>query len=214
MIKITIIIIIGFLLTNISKASCNSEFKYNINLDIQKTKYIYDKNSIDIPYIQIDSESKHLLGTYNSYVSFEAEWSKEFDHIDKCGKIKTMNINLILNSNIYVAHEILPYECTFNRTIAHELQHHQNKENALNYGVNYLKNNLEKVFSLKYYSNNPEEFKQYIQNQLEILQKQTFKEINENTYIYDKVIDTEENYRKESLVCSQSEREIVDQSFN
>lgn len=210
-----ILIFLGMLITNISVAACDSQTKYNINVNIKKINFIYDKKSREIPHVNNQGDSKYVLGTYDNYSTIDVNWNKEYDTSEKCVKVKEMNINLILNSNIYVANEILPYKCTFNRTTQHELTHFKNKQNAYSYGVEYLKNNLDKVFSLKYtYKDTPLDLDKYIESQLKILQNNVFKVIEDNSYIYDSVMDTEENYRKESLLCSSEEREMINQEIN
>lgn len=194
-------------------ADCDIVSKFNINVNIEPIKYDYSKKSSEIEKIakkQFNNEYQYILGSYIPVLSIGLNYKsiaqKSFGKT--CNKVVSMNVELKLESTIFIAKEIQPFSCTLNRTIKHESQHFNFQKEAIDFGVSYLKNNMEPVFSQKIYTS-PSEYAQNMRNQLDLFQKNTLRVIENSADKKHNFIDSHENYKKESKLCSESEQRMI-----
>ena len=155
MFRLSITTILLLLLNN-AWADCDIASKFNIDVVIVPIKYDYSKTSSQIksiPNIHPDLEYRYILGAYIPILSLGANYKimKENSFGKTCTKITSMNVTLKLESTIYLAQEIQPFSCTLNRTLEHEKTHFNFEKESLPLGVDYLKKNLESIFSQKNY---------------------------------------------------------------
>ena len=71
-----------------------------------------------------------------------------------------------------------------------------------------MRRSLEPVFSQKF-NGNQEQFEQLMKNQIAILQKNTFSLIDNSASKKHATIDTLDNYKKESELCSEIEHDSL-----
>lgn len=216
MFRFIIAILMGFSVNNVW-ADCDITSKFNINVNVVPIKYDYSKTSNEIkriPNIKTNNDSQYLLGAYipSLSVGLNYQGMRESSFSRVCNKVVSMNVTLKLESTIFIAKEIQPFSCTLNRTLQHENTHFNFEKESLEVGVDYLKRSLEPVFSQKIYSSG-NEYEQYMKSQLDILQKNTLNLIENNASKKHAIIDNVENYKKESLLCSSAEHEIVAKSI-
>lgn len=216
MFRLIIALIIGFSFNNVW-ANCDVTSKFNINVNVLPIKYDYSKTSNEIkriPNIQKNNDSQYLLGAYVPLLSVGLNYQsmRESSYLKICNKVVSMNVTLKLDSTIFIAKEIQPFSCTLNRTLDHEMHHFNFQKESLEVGVDYLKRNLEPIFSKKIYSS-ANEYDKYMKQQLDILQKNTLNLIDNYASKKHALIDNIENYKKESLLCSFAEQEIVSKSI-
>lgn len=207
-------IFLGF---NHAWADCDITSKFNINVNVEPVKYNYNYNSVSIknmPNIKTFNESQYLLGAYIPVLSVgvNSKTFREQSFSGTCYKIAEMNVTLRLESSIYLAREIQPFSCSLNRTINHENTHFRFQKEAVDIGVEYLRKNLEPAFSQKFYGS-PQEFDNFIKKQMTIIQNNTLNIIENNARPKHASIDTSANYKAESTVCSNSERDMVARSI-
>lgn len=216
MFRFIITMFISFIFNN-SWADCDVTSKFNINVTVSPVKYDYSKTSNEIkriPNIKTSNESQYLLGAYIPLLSVGLNYQnvreQYFSHT--CNKIATMNVNLKLESTIFIAKEIQPFSCTLNRTIQHENSHYTFEKQGVEVGVEYLRKSLEPVFSQKFYGS-PNEFNQFMKNQMDVLQRNTLNLVENYSGKRHAAIDTTENYRKESQLCSSAEQQMIARSI-
>lgn len=209
-------IILSLFLNNVW-ADCDITSKFNINVNVVPIKYDYEKTSNQIkriPNIRTSNESQYLLGAYIPLLSIGLDYKtlREDSFSRTCNKVAVMNVNLKLESTIFIAKEIQPFSCTLNRTLQHENTHFEFEKQGIEVGVDYLKKSLEPVFSQKFYGSQAE-YSQYIKGQLDILQKNTLNLIENYSGKRHATIDSPENYKKESQLCSSAEHEMIARSI-
>lgn len=216
MVRFFTMLFLSFIFNN-SWADCDITSKFNINVTVSPVKYDYSKTSNQIktiPNIKTSNESQYLLGAYIPLLSVGLNYQnvreQSFSHT--CNKIATMNVNLKLDSTIFIAKEIQPFSCTLNRTIQHENSHYTFEKQGVEVGVEYLRKSLEPVFSKKFYGS-PTEFTSFMKQQMDILQRNTLNLIENYSGKRHSAIDTMENYRKESQLCSNTEHEMIARSI-
>ncbi len=207
-------IFLGF---NHAWADCDITSKFYINVNIEPVKYNYNYNSASIksmPNIKTVNESQYLLGAYIPVLSMgvRSKTLREESLSGTCNKIAEMTVTLKLDSSIYLAREIQPFQCTLNRTINHENTHFQFQKEAVDFGVEYLRKSLEPVFSQKFYGS-AQQFDAFITNQMSILQKNTLNLIENNANPKHATIDNPANYKAESMACSSAEHDMVARSI-
>lgn len=209
-------IVIGFFLNN-AWADCDVTSKFNIDVDIVPIKYDYSKTSAEIkriPNIKTNNDSQYLLGAYIPLLSVGLNYQgmREGSFGRTCHKIVQMNVKLKLESTIFIAKEIQQFSCTLNRTLQHENMHFQFQKESIDLGVDYLKKNLEPVFSQKIYTSE-QEYSQHIKGQLQVLQKNTLNVIENYASKRHSSIDNPDNYKKESQLCSSAEQQMIAKSI-
>lgn len=198
-------------------ANCDITSKFNINVTVVPVKYDYSKTSNEIkriPNIRTSNESQYLLGAYIPLLSIGLNYQtfREESFGRSCSKIASMNVNLKLESTIFIAKEIQPFSCTLNRTLQHENTHFNFEKQGIEVGVDYLQKSLEPVFSQKFYGSQ-EEFTQSIKRPLDILQRNTLNLIENYSGKRHATIDTPENYKQESQLCSSAEQQMIAKSI-
>lgn len=206
-----------FLASSQAWADCDINGKFTINVNIEPIKYNYNYNSVSIknmPNIKTFNESQYLLGAYVPILSVgvNSRTYREQSFSRSCSKISDMTVTLRLESSIYLAKEIQPFQCTLNRTINHENTHFKFQREAVEVGVEYLRKNLEPAFSQKFYGS-PQEFDTFIKNQMTIIQNNTLNIIENNASPKHSSIDTSANYKAESLSCSNAEHDMIARSI-
>ena len=216
MFRLMITIVLSLALNNVW-ADCDITSKFNINVNTVNIKYDYNKTSAQIkkiPNIKTNNESQYLLGAYIPILSIGINYQsmRENSFGKTCNKVVSMNVTLNLESTVFISKEIQPFSCTLNRTLQHENTHFSFEKDALAIGIDYLKKNLEPVFSQKIYSSE-NEYNQYIKGQLEILQKNTLNTIENYAVKRHNTIDNPDNYKRESQLCSSNEHEMISKSI-
>lgn len=216
MFRFLAVVCLSFVFNNVW-ADCDVTSKFNINVTVSPVKYDYSKSSNQIkkiPNIRTSNESQYLLGAYIPLLSIGLNYQniRENYFSRTCNKITTMNVHLKLDSTIFIAKEIQPFSCTLNRTLQHEQSHYNFEKQGVEVGVEYLRKSLEPVFSQKFYGSQAQ-YNNFMRNQMDILQKNTLNLIENYSAKRHAGIDTLENYRKESQVCSSTEQQMIAKSI-
>ncbi len=184
-----------------------------INVSNDKISHDHSKTSrelISIASNNISSghNSNNLLGLFTNKKKYliNPEYSLYgHDSIGFCVVFKQIKVTIEAQPTIFISREAQSFSCSKHRTEQHELLHYKFDQEALNKYVDYLHQDLARLFKQHFYFKT----KQDINNFMADVSIQ-YLDIGEqfvNNYarpLHEK-IDTAENYRQESTYCSYQE---------
>lgn len=160
-----------------------------------------------------NNSSFKALGLYQPKTNFDYTTSLKFiqypEHNVVCLR-PIMEIKITLNPNIFISNEAAQFNCTKHRVEQHELLHHKFALES----ITKLKKHLNKKYANfnQYYAYHPSQLKsetnrlkQNLSNLLESIRQESLKYYEGEQNMLHSQIDTEENYKKESMYCSVEE---------
>ncbi len=198
----------------------------NLSINILPPQYNESLSSAQIKEISQSKMQSKELGLFRSEnkIMVDLSYSIEF-FIDKqknvhtCSYPNNLNVQLELNSIIYLAKEILNFPCTKNRTIIHENQHFKfqtdvlsrNKENIIQSSNEILLAPASHIFNFSFNSTYIKDwYANYYQLQQNQFNQSIEKEILSKAKNLHNTIDSEENYIREKNICPKTENNQLD----
>lgn len=177
-----------------------------IELITNPVVFDYSKTSNQIRSI---STNEHLLGLYMAKRRFliqpSLKASKTSNSSTWCGVIDSLKLTVILEPIIYISKEAQAFPCTLKRVQEHEMTHHNFEIRSQVQSQSFLENIIRTRYRSTFNFYTETDGKNYMQN----LNQKTIAEItkfyDDNSKALHAQIDTQENYRLESLLCSGEE---------
>jgi len=177
-----------------------------IELITNPVVFDYSKTSNQIRSI---SNNEHLLGLYVAKRRFMIQpmlkASKTNNSNMWCGVVDSLKLSIILEPVIYISREAQQFPCTLKRVQEHEMTHHNFEIRSQVQSQAFLENIIRTKYRSTFNFYSETDGKNYLNNLNQ-------KAVEEITRFYDKnsealhaQIDTQENYRQESLMCSGEE---------
>lgn len=205
-----ILSIIGFLIfaSSVNAQSCPVQPNNFATIELLSNPVIFDysKTSNEIRSI---SNNEHLLGLYVAKRRFMIQpalrASKTGNSSPWCGVVESLKLSVILEPVIYISREAQQFPCTLKRVQEHEMMHHNFEIRSQVQSQPFLENVIRSKYrnTFRFYSE--AEGKDYLTQ----LNKKAVEEITnfyeKNSEVLHARIDTQENYRFESLACSGEE---------
>lgn len=175
---------------------------YNLNLSVRDLA-----NSGNTTYMRSGTFHKvgEFRGGFTSRISFKKNYYTRNNRL-LCTYISEVAINLDFIPSIYIAKEIQPYKCTYQRVINHEYKHYMNFHNGALILHRQLPQVTAKYFdNINIYTNSDASAKIQFQN----LQNELMTLLTNYTNPLDSAMDTQSNYAYESSLCGDYERALI-----
>lgn len=186
--------------------------QYEITYTEDPIDYHLDKRSRDL--ISEFNKSEYTLGYFHSTLTVgkRSIFTTFTDNKNSCTDLTKLQLNLQFKPIIYISKEAQSFKCTFDRTITHEHTHYQIEKSSFLMLLQKIDVIVKKHF---------DDFndKKYINRdaEMDIRLNALINDINltleSQTKLQHSLLDTEENYVKESQVCDEKENELLDRLF-
>lgn len=131
-----------------------------------------------------------------------------------CGLVTDVYLEVNFIPTIYIAKEAQQYACTYQRVLNHERTHYSIERRAFALLAGHIEN-----IAQQYYGNVPASFNHninfddYLKQQSQYFNQDISNIVNQNSQPYHQQLDTPENYRAESNMCSQQENILLFQTL-
>lgn len=177
-----------------------------INYDHSKTSR--ELMSIASNNISSGHNTNNLLGLFTNkkkYLINPEYTTYGHESLGFCLALKQIKVTIEAQPTIFISREVQNFSCSKHRTEQHELLHYKFDQEALNKYVDYLHQDLARLFKQHFYFRTKQDINNFMSDV-----SQQYLNIGEqfvNNYarpLHDK-IDSTENYRQESTYCSYQE---------
>lgn len=208
-----------FLVCLLTYLACNYIYSLNdleFNGELTPENYAYSRNMSEVtfdytlPSSSINTKKEfpdgHILGLHQSTKNI----SVEVKYVGHKGRqyITFLKINMDVIPQIFVANEILGFQCTLDGVIAHERTHYNFEKQVLDNSPKRIKGIVLSRFKWDYAS------EAELQKGLDDLKVLILDDFQKELAPLHGSIDTMENYRMESSRCSQGENRTINAIIN
>lgn len=150
----------------------------------------------------------HVLGRYNPNIKTRIDASAVYrSHSGQlCAKINRVDLTIYMNPEILLSKEVRTNDCIEKRVINHENIHHGYAKNAIIRASVAGRSYAQKFVEKNYQGYSQDQVDKEIEQNKELLSKEVKDVFLRNYGESNKIIDNDENYKKEAKICPEFER--------
>lgn len=181
---------------------------YHLNISEAPIKYELNYFSYQIPREGYQESNQHTLGSFQhrTIIKTTANIKGLRNQNSSCTYVSDLYLDIQLVSSIYIAREAQNFQCTYQRVLNHEHTHYAIEKSAFSTILQNFTPLIKNQFdNLPINYNNQIDLNAFLQQKSNYLSLQISNYIKEASLPYHQRLDTKENYKYESNLCSEEE---------